>query len=253
MIKGYVHSIETMGLMDGPGIRTVVFLKGCPLKCCYCHNPETQCSSGGTEYTPQELLEYLKRYKPYYEKSGGGVTFSGGEALLQGAFLIEIMLLLKKENIHIALDTSGYGDEKYMDRILSLVDLLILDVKDYKKERYQWLVGQSIEGLENFFGRLKNYYGELWIRHVMVPGLTDSYSEMDGLSEYLLKLKKTIEKIEILPYHRLGVEKYSQLKREYPFSSVPAMDLQKSKEYELYLQEMLFKNGVMGSTRKSIV
>ena len=139
MIKGSIKKIETFGLVDGPGIRTVVFFTGCKLRCKYCHNPEMW-NMQEPNYTPQQLVDRIIRNKPYFEKSNGGVTFSGGEPLLQSNFLIEVCKLLRKENIHIALDTSGVGNGNY-DEILSYIDLVLLDIKHVTKEGYKELTG----------------------------------------------------------------------------------------------------------------
>jgi len=239
MVTGNIHSIETMGLVDGPGIRTVVFLKGCPLKCTYCHNPDTQICGGGKEYTVDELVNFVKRYKKYYDASGGGVTFSGGEPLLQGAFLKEAMTALKNEGIQVALDTSGYGDERYYKDILSLTDVLLLDIKHYDDIAHKKLVGKSMKGIHQFMSYLDHFKGKVWIRHVMVPGLTDSTKSMDLLFGHVENISKKIEKIEILPYHKLGVEKYYQLGIEDPMADTQEMDKEVSAKLEAYIRGLL--------------
>ncbi|MBN2898756.1 MAG: pyruvate formate lyase-activating protein [Clostridia bacterium] len=238
-MTGNIHSIETMGLVDGPGIRTVVFLKGCPLKCAYCHNPDTQNCGGGKSYTVSELVNFIKRYKRYYDVSGGGVTFSGGEPLLQSAFLIEAIKALKAEGIHVALDTSGYGDESYYKALLPLVDLVLLDIKHYDDLAHKKLVGKSMNGLLKFLSYLEEHKVKLWLRHVMVPGLTDSKESMDQLFHHIEKYAKLVEKIEILPYHKLGVEKYTQLGMVDPMADIPEMDTEAAKFYESYIRGLL--------------
>ena len=239
MTTGNIHSIETMGLVDGPGIRTVVFLKGCPLKCTYCHNPDTQICGGGKEYTVDELVKFAKRYKKYYDASGGGVTFSGGEPLMQGQFLKEAMIALKEEGIQVALDTSGYGDERYYKEILSLADVLLMDIKHYDDIAHKKLVGKSMKGIRKFMSYLEHFQGKVWIRHVMVPGLTDSEESMDHLFGHIENISKKIEKIEILPYHKLGVEKYYQLGIEDPMADTPEMDKERASELEAYIRNLL--------------
>ncbi len=239
MITGNVHSIETMGLVDGPGIRTVIFLKGCPLKCTYCHNPDTQICGGGKEYTVDEIVHFVKRYKKYYDASGGGVTFSGGEPLLQGAFLKAVMTALKDEGIQIALDTSGYGDERYFNDILALTDVLLLDIKHYDDIAHKKLVGKSMKGIHNFLTHLDHFNGSVWIRHVMVPGLTDSEESMDLLFSHIKNISKSIDKIEILPYHKLGIEKYYQLGVKDPMAEIPEMDKEKASTLESYIRGLL--------------
>lgn len=248
-MTGKIHSIETMGLVDGPGIRTVIFLKGCPLKCSYCHNPDTQNASGSKDYTVAELIQFVKRYKKYYDASGGGVTFSGGEPLLQGAFLIEAMTALKNEGIHVALDTSGYGDERYYKDVLALVDMLLLDIKHYDDLAHKKLVGKSMKGIHTFMSYLDNFKGKIWIRHVMVPGLTDSEKSMDHLFHHIEDYSKMIEKIEILPYHKLGVEKYHQLGFEDPMVGIPEMEKEKAQYLETYIRSLLLDKQTKDKTR----
>ena len=242
MMKGSVHSIETMGLLDGPGIRTIFFLQGCPLRCSYCHNPDTQQLAGGKEMTPDEIVKTAKRYRPYYRRSGGGVTFSGGEPLLQGAFLLESLKLLKAEGIHTALDTSGFGQEAYYDEILKWVDVVILDIKHFDREEHQKLTGVKMEGRNPFLNRLATYEGKVWIRHVMVPGLTDSRKSMDHLYQSIRFLAKKIEKIEILPYHKMGVEKYEALQMAIPLENVEEMDHDQAMVYQEMIREKLMRD-----------
>lgn len=251
MIKGNLHSIETMGLLDGPGIRTIFFLQGCPIKCKYCHNPDSQCTSIKEEITPQEVLKIAKRYKPYYDRTGGGITFSGGEPLLQGEFLLETIKLLKENNIHVTIDTSGYGDFRYIDDIIKHTDLIMLDLKHYSDEGYKDLVETSIKPFNKFLEKLKNYKGKIWVRHVMVPGYTDDEDSINKLFKKISPLAYSIDRIEILPYHRMGVDKYIDLGREYKLKGVPEMDKKVASDYEKVLNQRLrdynknLKNGLV--------
>lgn len=235
MTTGRIHSIETMGLLDGPGIRTIVFLQGCPLRCLYCHNPDTQNIKGGEITTSEELVKMAKRYKPYYQRSKGGITFSGGEPLLQGKFLLESLKAMKAEGIHTALDTSGYGDSAYFDEILKYTDYLLLDIKHFDNAAHKTLVGVGREGQRPFLEALKKFKGKICFRHVMVPGFTDSEVAMDGLAELLVNYQTLIDKIEILPYHKMGVTKYTQLKKEDPLAGTPPMDIERAKALQSYL------------------
>ena len=219
---GRIHSIETMGLVDGPGIRTVVFLQGCSLRCQYCHNPDTWAFNGGTEYTPEELVAFIKRFKPYFDKSGGGVTFSGGEPLLQAGFLAEVLKLCKEQKIHTCIDTAGYGLGKY-DEILQYTDLVLYDVKHFLADKYREITGQDITKSLCFLEALKQSQTKIWIRHVAVPGLTDRYEHLAYLKDYI-KTIPMVEKVEILPYHLLGVNKYEKMESPYPLEGVEAMD-----------------------------
>ncbi|QGU94312.1 pyruvate formate lyase-activating protein [Clostridium bovifaecis] len=237
MIKGRIHSIESMGLVDGPGIRTVVFFQGCPLRCAYCHNPDTWTMQDGIEITPRELLNKLLRFRPYFEKSGGGVTFSGGEVLLQPDFLIEILKLCKENGIHTTLDTSGFGLGKY-DEILKYTDLVLLDIKHVDDTGYRNLTGQSKKGLDEFLNALAKAGTKLWIRHVIVPKITDSEEHIAQLA-HIIKQIDNVEKIELLPYHTLGVSKYEKLGINYPLKNTPSMDKEKIKELENLLTQLL--------------
>ena len=207
MTKGAVDSIETFGLVDGPGIRTVVFLSGCKLRCKYCHNPETWIR-GECNYTPEELAIRILKNKNYFKRSGG-VTFSGGEPLLQSNFIIEVCKILKKENIHIALDTAGVGNGNYKE-ILNIVDLVLLDIKYTNKDKYKELTGHSIDESLKFRELLNKSGKPVWIRQVIVPGLMDNDQYLISLAKELKQIKN-IEKIEFLPYHSMALEKYQKL------------------------------------------
>lgn len=220
-MMGSVDSIETFGLVDGPGVRTVVFLSGCRLRCLFCHNPE-MFQKKENNITSDELVKKIIRNKPYFKRNNGGVTFSGGEPLIQIDFLIEVCQKLKKEGIHIALDTAGVGIGKY-EEILNLVDLVILDIKHTDKIGYKKMTGQEIEEVEKFITFLNNSNKPVWIRQVIVPGITDSDEYIDSLSKYLKKIKN-IEKIEFLPFHHLGFEKYEKLGLKNPLINTPEMD-----------------------------
>lgn len=223
-----IDSIETFGLVDGPGIRCVVFFNGCKLRCKYCHNPEMW-TKKENNYTPQEVYNKVMRSKPYF-KDNGGVTFSGGEPLLHSDFIIETSKLLEKENIHIALDTSGVGLGNY-EEILKHIDLVILDIKHTTPEGYKQITGININEVEKFIEVLNKTNKPVWIRQVIVPGITDSEKYTDSLVEYLKKIKN-IERIDFLPFHRLGEEKYQILSIDYPYKDKNDMD--KIKCQELY-------------------
>lgn len=233
-MKSSVNSIETFGLVDGPGIRTVIFLNGCKLRCLYCHNPETW-KMGELNYTTEELIAKIIRNKPYFKRNNGGVTFSGGEPLLQIDFLIDICKKLKEENIHIALDTAGVGIGKY-EELLSLIDLVILDIKHPNKDGYKKLTGTTIDESEKFIEYLNKSNKPVWIRQVIVPGIMDNETYLTELADYLKKIKN-IEKIEFLPFHHLGFSKYEELKIENPLKNVPEMDVQKCEElYQKFMK-----------------
>lgn len=230
MVTGRIHSIETMGLVDGPGIRVVVFFQGCALRCKYCHNPDTWAQSGGEEYTPEELVKKLERFKSYFSTSGGGITFSGGEPLRQPEFLLEVLKLCKEKGIHTCIDTAGYGFGEY-DEILKYTDLVLFDIKHYTKEGYKNVTLREIDESLNFIEAMKRNNTKMWIRHVVVPGLTDSEEHLRGLKEFIDTIPN-VEKVELLPYHLLGANKYEIMKINYPLDGVNAMDKDLCKKYE---------------------
>lgn len=237
MVMGRIHSIESMGLVDGPGIRTVVFFQGCALRCAYCHNPDTWSISGGKEITAGELLKKLLRFKPYFDRSGGGVTFSGGEVLLQPEFLIEILKLCKEYGIHTAIDTAGYGYGNY-EEILKYTDLVLLDIKHVNDEGYKNITGKGKKGFDDFLKAVESIGVKVWIRHVIVPTLTDSKEHIKKLADIIKKIKN-VEKVELLPYHTLGTDKYKKLNIDYSLKDIVAMDKGKCKRLEEYLKELL--------------
>lgn len=240
-IKGSLHSIETMGLVDGPGIRTLFFLQGCPLKCQYCHNPDSQHFMGEHHITVKEVVDIANRYREYYEASGGGVTFSGGEPLMQGAFLVKALEALKEQGISTCVDTSGYGVKKYYSKIFKLTDTLLLDIKHVDNAQHLKLTGRDMSGILSFIEALKEqrFKGQIIIRHVMVPGETDHIESMDRLLELIAPIEKSVEKIEILPYHKSGIEKYSQLGWTYELENVPAMDPAVASDFETLINQRL--------------
>lgn len=234
---GSISSIETMGLSDGPGIRTVIFLNGCKLRCLYCHNPETWKLKEGN-ITKEELVNKILRYKPYY-KNGGGVTFSGGEPLLQINFLCEVCEELKKHDINIALDTAGVGIGHY-EKLLEYIDLVILDIKALTKEKYKYLTGYDISEFYNFLSICMKLGKKIWLRQVIVPGINDNIEYIKELAKFIKNIKG-VEKIELLPYHTMGISKYNELNISYPLENIEAMDKEKCKELEELLKKELTK------------
>ena len=234
---GSISSIETMGLSDGPGIRTVIFLNGCKLRCLYCHNPETWNLKEGN-ITKEELVNKILRYKPYY-KNGGGVTFSGGEPLLQINFLCEVCKELKKYDINIALDTAGVGIGHY-ENLLKYIDLVILDIKALTKEKYKNLTGYDISEFYDFLNICIKLEKKFWLRQVIIPGINDNIEYIKELSQFIKNIKG-VEKIELLPYHTMGISKYKELNISYPLENVEAMDKKRCKELEELLKKELEK------------
>ncbi|MFT8352827.1 pyruvate formate-lyase-activating protein [Clostridium saccharoperbutylacetonicum] len=230
MAVGKIHSIETMGLVDGPGIRVVVFLQGCALRCKFCHNPDTWAMNGGEEYTPEQLVKKIERFKSYFSSSGGGVTFSGGEPLRQPEFLLECLKLCKSKGINTCIDTAGYGFGDY-DEILKYTDLVLFDIKHITREGYKNITLMEIDESLNFLEAMKRNNTKMWIRHVVVPGITDGVEHLKELKEYIDTIPN-VEKVELLPYHLLGKNKYDTLGIKYSLEDVKAMDKDLLKKYQ---------------------
>ena len=222
MLQGRISSIETLGLMDGPGIRFVAFFQGCKLRCKYCHNPETWNIDGDSEIiTSEELVARIMRYKNYYG-SDGGVTFSGGEPLLQPEFLLDCLKLCREKGIHTCLDTAGVGFGDYRE-ILSHVDLVILDVKAVDESEYKEITGQDIRFFNEFLATLKQSGNKIWLRQVIVPGINDDEEHINAL-QALADTIPNVDRIELLPYKTIGVHKYKTLKLKYRLDGVEEMD-----------------------------
>ena len=230
---GSVSSIETMSCVDGPGIRIVIFLNGCKKRCLFCHNPE-MFTMKKDNMTELELVNKIKRYKTYFGKKGG-VTFSGGEPLLQTNFLIKVLKELKKENINVAIEPSGdyLGD---IDELLKYTDIIILDIKDTREKEYKYLTTQDISVQENFIKIINNYNLKVHITQVIIPGINDNLDYMKSLKEYLKKIKN-IEEVKFLPYHRLGIEKYQKLNIPYKLD-IDDMSITKCNDLYKKFQEL---------------
>ena len=237
MAVGYIHSIESMGLVDGPGIRYVIFLQGCPLRCQFCHNPDTWSFREGEPMEAKTLFAKILRFRPYFESSGGGVTFSGGEPFLQPMFLREMLEKCRAAHIHTAIDTSGAAAGDFAE-ILELTDLLLLDIKHTEPNAYKIVTGQSIEHYRDFKRQLKIHPVDLWVRAVIVPGIHDSMDYIQELWEEIKTLPR-VRKIELLPYHTLGVSKYRKLQIKYPLEGVLAMDKNQVRLWQEQLNRIL--------------
>ena len=215
-----VHSFESLGTVDGPGIRFVIFLQGCHLKCKYCHNRDTWDINGGSYKSVDEIFEKTLRYKPYFENSNGGVTVTGGEPLLQVKFLIELFKKLKNAGIHTCIDTSGIvnlTDE--IKEVLKLTDLVLLDIKHIDSEKCKELTGHSNKRELEFAKYLSENGIPIWIRQVIIPGITDEEEDIIKLKEFI-KTLKTVEKIEFLPYHTAGKYKWEELGKKYELTDI---------------------------------
>lgn len=244
-MKGYIHSFESFGTVDGPGIRFVVFMQGCPMRCRYCHNPDTWSISGGQEKTAEEVATEVLKYRSYFAEKGG-VTVSGGEPLLQIEFLIELFTILKRKSIHTCIDTSGIcfpvgGNEKY-ETLLSLTDLFLLDIKHIDDGAHRSLTGHGNSAPLAFAKYLSGHGKPMWIRHVLVTGITDDDTALGRLREFLDTLK-TVEKIELLPYHSMGEVKYGKLQIDYPLKGMTPPACERVKNAERILGYERYKRG----------
>lgn len=226
---GRIHSIESMGLVDGPGIRTVVFFQGCNLRCLYCHNPDTWDLCAGEEMTAEEVINKIKRFKPYF-KNNGGVTFSGGEPLMQPEFLLELLKKCKELDIHTCIDTAGYGKGDY-DEILKYTDLILYDIKHEDYEKYNEITRRKQDETLKFIEKVQENNIPIWIRHVVVPGLTDSEEHIKDLKRYIDTIKN-VEKVELLPFHQLGKEKYNVMGIDYSLENIKPMEKDVVEKYQ---------------------
>ena len=235
MTKGRIHSLESMGTVDGPGLRFVVFLQGCPMRCAYCHNPDTWSVTAGTLMDPAEIIEQVEHNRSFYKN--GGITVTGGEPLLQVDFLIDLFTLAKERDIHTCIDTSGItyrpGNTAYiekLDKLMTLTDLVMLDIKHIDPEKHKELTGQPNDGILAFVQYLSDKDIPMWIRHVVVPGITDDPKYLYQLGQFIAPFQN-LKVLDILPYHTMGTVKYEKLEIDYKLKDVPAMD--KSKAIEL--------------------
>lgn len=220
---GRIHSIESFGTVDGPGVRMVVFFQGCPMRCKFCHNPDTWNPAGGISATVGEIYEKYERNRSFYKN--GGVTATGGEPLMQPDFLAELFERFQEEGVHTCLDTSGNTDlemagEK-VERVLAATDLVMLDIKSPLSEVHRELTGQSLTPVLRFAELVAKRQIPLRIRHVLVPGITDKEESLWELGKLLCTFP-TLRELEVLPYHTMGEKKYAELGIRYPLEGVPA-------------------------------
>lgn len=226
---GRIHSVESFGTVDGPGVRFVTFMQGCPLRCLFCHNPDTWNIKGTCMYemTPQQLLEEVIKYRSFIKN--GGVTVSGGEPLVQAPFVAEFFKLCKTENLHTALDTSGAIITGIVQEVLDYTDLVLLDIKTLDTDLYPKLTGIDSHNNFAFLDMLEERGIRTWIRHVVVPGITDNDVALHKLGKYVAKYN-CVEKIEILPYHTLGEYKYKKLGIKYKLENIPSLSNERTSE-----------------------
>ena len=235
---GKIHSLETFGTVDGPGVRFVVFFQGCPMRCPYCHNPDTWNLEDGEEVSADEIITRFERNRSFYQT--GGITATGGEPMLQLDFLTELFTKAKEKGIHTCLDTSGIifpennpetAKQKQIEDLMSVTDLVMLDIKHIKDEEHQKLTGQSNRNVLAFARYLDSIGKPVWIRHVVVPGITFEEKELTELGKFL-KTLHNVEKLEVLPYHSMGKVKYDNLGMDYILKDTPQLTKAEAKEAE---------------------
>jgi len=238
MIKGRIHSTESFGTVDGPGVRFVVFFQGCPMRCKYCHNPDTWDFSGGRETTAEELLKEYDSYKEFLKS--GGITATGGEPLAQPEFLEELFRMAKEKGIHTCLDTSaGCFDPRSperTDRVLRYTDLVMLDIKHIDDGPHKELTGHTNSNILAFAEHLRDLGIPVWIRHVVVPGITDDPGELFRLGQFLSGLKN-LKALDVLPYHDMAKPKYQELGLDYPLGDTPPL----TKEQAMEARDIIIK------------
>lgn len=238
MLKGKLHSIETFGAVDGPGIRTIFFLQGCPARCLYCHNPDTWKVNEGDDIRLEEVLRTAKRSIPYYGNDGG-VTFSGGEPLMQGEFLLAAVRMLKENGIGSVIDTSATYIDEYTEDVISECEMLLLDVKHSDPKQFEDICGCKQVPLLRIIELANKYNTPIWVRQVIVPGINDTVENIKALSSFVKDNVKNIYNVELLGYHVMALNKYEKLNIKYRLEGVEPMDRKKLAELSLCLQEEL--------------
>lgn len=227
-MQGRIHSLESFGTVDGPGTRFVVFVQGCPMRCAYCHNPDTWEMNAGQLMEPSYIIEQYERNKPFYRN--GGITVTGGEPLMQLDFMIDLFTLAKEKDIHTCIDTSGIAFNPdnaelvaKMDRLMELTDLVMLDIKHIDPAKHVDLTAQPNNNILKFAAYLNEKQVDMWIRHVIVPGLTDEDEYLEQLG-YFIGQFTNLKALDALPYHTMGENKYEKLGMPYKLAGVPAMN-----------------------------
>lgn len=230
-MQGKIHSLESFGTVDGPGTRFVVFVQGCPMRCAYCHNPDTWEMNAGTLMEPSYIIEQFERNRPFYKD--GGLTVTGGEPLMQVDFLIDLFTLAKEHHIHTCIDSSGIAYNpnnapfiEKLDKLMTLTDLVMLDIKHIDPEKHKELTSQPNENILAFAAYLNKKQVDMWIRHVVVPGITDDDTYLFKLG-YFIGQFHNLKALDVLPYHTMGAVKYQKLGIPYKLEGVPAMDQNK--------------------------
>ncbi len=225
---GELHSFESLGTVDGPGLRFVIFMQGCPLRCKFCHNPDTwKIDEAKYHRSPEFVLEHVLKYKNFLKR--GGVTITGGEPFMQPEFLKEILIRLKKEGIHTAVDTSGYIFNDKVKNILEYIDLVLLDIKAIRENTYKTITGVELQPTIEFAKYLDEIGKPVWIRHVIVPGLNDNSKMLEELAKFVSTLDN-VEKVELLPFHQMGEHKWDQVEEKYELADTEPPSEEKMEE-----------------------
>lgn len=233
-MKGHIHSFETFGTKDGPGIRFVFFMQGCPLRCLYCHNPDTwRPNEAKYELTPQQALDEVIKVKAFVK---GGVTVSGGEPMMQPEFVLELFKLCKTAGIHTTIDTSGFLFNDKTKEVLSYTDLVLLDIKHINPNKYKELTARPLEPTLNFIEYLAEVNKPVWLRYVLVPHFTDNEDDLHRWAQYVSQFKN-VERVDILPFHQMGIHKWEQIGQEYKLK-----DINSPSNQELNKAEAIFKS-----------
>ena len=245
-MQGRIHSLESFGTVDGPGTRFVVFVQGCPMRCAYCHNPDTWEMNGGTMMEPSYIIEQYERNSAFYQ-NGGGLTVTGGEPLMQVDFLIDLFTLAKEKNIHTCIDSSGIAFNpsntawiEKLDHLMTLTDLVMLDIKHIDPDKHKELTSQPNQHILEFAAYLNEKNVDMWIRHVVVPGITDDDKYLFDLG-YFIGQFDNLKALDVLPYHTMGETKYKKLGISYKLAGVPAMDKDKVVEKKQVILEGIKK------------
>ncbi len=244
-IKGRIHSIETMGTVDGPGIRYVVFMQGCPLRCIFCHNRDAWDPKAGREVTVDELVEDIKKYMFFMKQSGGGITATGGEPLLQGSFTKELFTRVREMGLNTAMDTSGFADIEEAQELLEVTDLVLLSIKHVVEEKHKEITGVGTRKILAFLDHLRDIGKPVWIRYVIIPGYTDAPEDLERLA-VMLKDYDNVQLVDILPYHDMGAYKWEEMGYEYPLKGVPVPSSQEVKK----AKDVFRKHGLLVELQK---
>lgn len=243
MLNGSVHSVESCGTVDGPGVRFVLFLAGCSLRCRYCHNPDTSFKCSGKERTVEDVMEEIGRYTGFIKAAGGGITISGGDPLFQPEFTRAILKACKELGLHTCIDTSGHLGSNADDELLDATDLVLLDIKAWDPEQYRKLTGQNLQPTLDFAERLAARKQTVWLRYVLVPGWTDNPADIEKLARYANGLGN-IARVDVLPFHQMGKFKWAELGLTYSLANVepPVAELTES------VRDIFRRNGFANCT-----